>query len=240
VGLNTPQETRSRTLVVPVDIDRMCIALALGAATLCVVGVLTNIGYATSDRAPDRFQRFVDLNAEGNLPTWYSVVLLASSAAAVAAVAAQRRARRRPDASTWFGLAAVVALMSLDEMVSLHEAAGHVLDDHVDVPLLGKYAWIVPGTAAAIAAAMVLLRAVRSLPLITRQRLVGAATVFVGSALGIEVLEALLLNDGHNYLGDGMHILTGTQECLEMAGVILFLRAMLGEVRRISASAVTA
>jgi hypothetical protein len=219
---------------VSIDVDRLCVALAFGAAVLTVVGVLTNVGYAAADRDPDRFQRFVDVNAEGNLPTWYSVVLMAAAAAAVWAVARERRSLGRADAVAWYGLAAVVALMSLDEMVSLHEAAGHLLDERTDVPVVGKYAWIVPGSAATVAAAWVLLRAVRSLPAVTRQRLIGAATVFIGAALGIEVLEALLLNDGHNYLGDGMHVLTGTQECLEMLGVVLFLRAMLGELRRIT------
>jgi hypothetical protein len=219
---------------VTIDVDRLSLALAFGAAMLTVVGVLTNIGYAAADRDPDRFQRFVDLNAEGNLPTWYSVVLMAGAASAVGAVAGRRRSIGRTDWLTWYGLGAVVALLSLDEMVSLHEAAGHLLDDRVDVPVLGKYAWVVPGTVAAVGAGWVLWRAVQSLPPVTRRRLVGAATVFIGAALGIEVLEALLLNDGHNYLGDGMHVLTGAQECLEMLGVILFLRAMLGELRRIT------
>jgi hypothetical protein len=224
---------RSRAAVVSIDVDRLSLVLAFGAAILTVVGVLTNVGYAAADRAPDRFQRFVDLNAEGNLPTWYSVVLMAAAAAAVFAVAGRRRSLDEADWTTWYGLGAVVALMSLDEMTSLHEAAGHLIDERVDVPVFGKYAWIIPGTVAAIAAGWVLLRAVRPLPTMTRRRLTGAATVFIGAALGIEVLEALLLNDGHNYLGDGMHVLTGTQECLEMLGVILFLRAMLGELRRL-------
>jgi hypothetical protein len=118
--------------------------------------------------------------------------------------------------------------------VSLHEAAGVVVSDRVDVPVLGKYAWVIPGTVATFVAARVLLRAVRLLPRIARRRLVGAGMLFIASALGIEVLEALLLNDGHNYLGDGMHVLTGTQELFEMLGVVLFLRAMLGELRRLT------
>jgi hypothetical protein len=81
----------------------------------------------------------------------------------------------------------------------------------------------------------VLVRAVHRLPHSTRRQLTTAAAVFIGGALGVEVLEALLLNDGHNYLGDGMHALTGAQEALEMIGVILFLRAVLAELRRATA-----
>jgi hypothetical protein len=219
---------------VPFDVERVCLALALGAVALTIVGVVTNVSYATMHRAPDRFQRFVDVNGEGNLPTWYSVVLLAASAAAVWTIGQQRRRSRTADASAWCVLALVVAVMSLDEMVSLHEAAGKAISDRVDLPVLGKYAWIVPGGVAAIGAARVLHRAVRSVPPLTRRRLVGAASVFIGAALGVEVLEALLLNDGRNYLGDGMHVLTGAQECFEMLGVVLFLYALLGEVRRSS------
>jgi hypothetical protein len=220
-------------LVVPFDVERTCVALALASVALVLVGVVTNIAYATADRAPDRFQRFVDVNAEGNLPTWFSVVLMSAGAVAVWVVAQQRRRSRSADAGAWYALAAVVALMSLDEMVSLHEAAGHVLRNQIDVPVLGKYAWIIPGAVATLFASRVLLRAVGSLPTIARRRLVGAASLFIGAALGIEVLEALLLNDDHNYLGDGMHVLTGAQECFEMLGAVLFLYAVLGEIRRV-------
>jgi hypothetical protein len=218
-------------LVVPVDEGRFCVAIALTAIALCLVGVTTNVVYATSGRSADRFQRFLDVNGEGNLPTWYSVVLLATSAAAVACVAAHHRHRGVGDAAAWWLLAAIVAIMSLDEMVSLHEAAGHVLDERADIPVLGKYAWIAPGAAAAAVAGRVLLRAVHSLGVDVRRRLLHAGGLFVAAALGIEVLEALLLNDGRNYLGDGMHVLTGAQECLEMLAVVLFLRAMLEELR---------
>jgi hypothetical protein len=219
-------------LAVEIDVERACVALAIVAGTLTIVGVVTNIAYAALERAPDRFQRFVDVNGEGNLPTWYSVVLMAMSAVAVWLLGQQRRRAHLRDAGAWTALAFVIALMSLDEMVSLHEAAGEVLGTRVDVPVLGKYAWIIPGSVAGIIAAKVLLRAVGSLTPIARRRLVGAASLFIGAALGIEVLEAILLNDDHNYLGDGMHVLTGAQECFEMLGVVLFLYALLGEIRR--------
>jgi hypothetical protein len=226
---------RTAALVVPLDERRACTGLAIGAVALTLVGVLTNTVYALSDRPPDRLQRFLDVDGEGNLPSWYSVVLMALAAVVVALVAAQRRRAEAHDVHAWHLLAAVVALMSLDEMVSLHEATGKLLDDRVDLPVLGKYAWVVPGAAATVVAARVLVRAVRGLPALTRRRLVASASVFIGGALGVEVLEALLLNDGRNYLGDGMHVLTGAQELLEMLGVILFLYALLAELRRSTA-----
>jgi hypothetical protein len=219
---------------VPIDVDRLCLGAAATACVLAAIGVTTNLHYAFSSRSPDALQRYVDVNAEGNLPTWYSVVLLAACAAATCGIAQMHRvAGRRATATPWYALAALVAIMSLDEMTSLHEASGRVLRRYAEVPVLGKYAWILPGTVAAVLVGWVLVVAVRSMTAPARRALALAGALFVGAALGMEVLEALLLNDGRNYLGRSMHLLTGVQELLEMLGAVLFLRVTLREVVRL-------
>jgi hypothetical protein len=224
------------TVAVPVDIDRVCRAAAVAACGLATIGVVTNLHYAFAARPPDAFQRYVDVNAEGNLPAWFSVTLLAGCAAATCAVAQVHRvAGRRSIAAPWFALAALVAFVSLDEMTSIHEASGRVLRRYAEVPVLGKYAWILPGAFAAVLVGWVLLVAVRSMTTAGRRSLVFAGGLFVAAALGMELLEAVLLNDGRNYLGRSMHLLTGAQELLEMLGAVLFLHATAREVARLGA-----
>jgi hypothetical protein len=228
----SPERHRSQHLVLPVNTPRLCAALSMAAVALALVGVATNLYYATTHRESDRLQRFLDVNGEGNLPTWYSVVLLAASAAATALVAAQFATKERDhDSAAWMLLAGLVTVMSIDEMTGLHEAVGKLLDDRVDSLRIGQYAWILPGAVIVIVAARVLKRAVSSCTPRVRRRLTSAAVLFVGAALGIEALEALLVNEDRNVLGDAMHLLTGTQELLEMLAVVIFLGAMLDQIR---------
>lgn len=222
-------------LALPLDVDRLCKAAITVAVGLVLIGVATNLAYTFADRPTDRLQRFLDVNGEGNLPTWFSVVVLTSCGGATWAIAHLHATSGRPaPAAPWYWLTALVALMSLDEMTSLHEGSGHLLRDQAEMPVVGKYAWVVPGAAAAAFVAWVFAVAVRSMPRSRRRPLIFAGGLFIGAALGMEFLEALLLNDGRNYLGRGSHLLTGTQELLEMVGVVLFLRAALHEAARLS------
>jgi hypothetical protein len=238
----TPEQHHAAQLVLPVNTPRLCTSLAMVSVVLTLLSVATNLYYATSHRASDRLQRFLDVNGEGNLPTWYSVVILAAGAAATAAVAARvasRHDEHEHDAVAWVLLAALITVMSIDEMTGLHEAVGKMLDSNVDQLGIGQYAWILPGAVVVVIAARVLGRAVTSCPPRVRRQLLTAAALFASAALGLEAIEAILVNEHRNVLGDAMHLLTGAQELLEMLAVVLFLRAMLEQAQVTGAPAST-
>jgi hypothetical protein len=173
-----------------------------------------------------------DLDAEGNLPTLFSTVLLLACAALLAIVATEAGRRRDVDAWRWRVLAAGFVFLAVDEFAKLHE----LLDAPVH-GLLGEevahgwllYAWVVPYAVVVALLAGWFLPFLARLPARARRRFCIAGAVYVGAALGIEFLEGAQAEAlGEDSLGYA--VLTTVQEILEMAGLLLFLDALLHHV----------
>jgi hypothetical protein len=116
-----------------------------------------------------RASAVVDLDAEGNIPTWVSSAkLLAISALAVMCWAGERQAPGLRHRWLWLGVAVLFAAMSLDETASLHERAARALISqgparNLRATILGgdaakdSFAWVVLFAPLAIAAVFFLV-----------------------------------------------------------------------------------
>lgn len=178
--------------------------------------------------APPWWMHLLDVNGEVNVPAWFSVVLMATAGAAAAAVALVHRARR-PKAALFLAALAVVLLgMSLDEMTGLHERLGGLGERLAGGSPL-HFTWVVPGAALAAVVGAGLLVGARALPRRTRRSLLSGLAVFGLGALGAETVSGLVLQRA----GDraGYLLVTAVEEFLEMLGIVLVLRAVLGAVR---------
>jgi hypothetical protein len=234
-----PHDLPSRApdvVTIPVDTRRITGQLALTSCVVIAVGVVTEFVYDAADRRHDWWYRFVDVNGEGNLPSWISVLLLGGVALLLFAVARLRRRHGLDAPVEWALLGWFAVAMSLDEMTSIHEAVGAQIDERMWLPVIAGYGWILPGAAVAAGGAFVGWRALRSLPRHTRRALVAGAAVFVTGALALEVVEAILTDETGRF-GAGPKLVTGAQELLEMLGTVMVLRVLLQEARRLSARA---
>jgi hypothetical protein len=172
--------------------------------------------------------RLFDVNSEANVPSWFSSLLLGGCALAAGLLAAlQRRAGGR-DAGHWVGLAAVLLLLSLDEVAALHERlrgpAAAVLGNAGRGPL--RFAWVLPGVLLALAVGAVFLGFVARLPVGTRRLVVAAAGLYLAGAVGAEAVSGVVLDargDRALYL-----LVTAAEEGLEMGGAVLLLYAAMG------------
>lgn len=215
-----------------------------------LVAVLTVLGPAvdvTDDVVPegpgpargvlDILTRWLTLDAETSVSTWFSVALLLALAWAFAVVAVLHRAAGAPAGRYWL-LAAVVLYLSVDESVSVHEEFGRVTGQFVSRAELGTFTWVVPGALLALAVGALLLRTARGLPPRLRRRLLVAGAVYLGAALLLEALsgttkEAVCASGACGEAGvDAPYTVVSTvEECLEMTGVLLALRAALLQLR---------
>jgi hypothetical protein len=236
--MQLPHDRSSRapadSVTIPIDARRIIGLLAVTSCVLIALGVTTSFVYDAADRRHDWWFRFVDVNGEGNLPSWFSVLLLAATALLLFAVARIRRAHRFDAPVAWSLLAWFVVGMSLDEMTSIHEAVGGQIDERVWIPVIAGYGWILPGAVVAAGGAFVGWRALRSLPPRTQRALVAGAAVFIAGALALEVVEAMLTDETGTF-GAGPKLVTGAQELFEMLGTVMVLRVLLHEARRLSA-----
>ena len=190
--------------------------LAAGAA-VAAVSVVTGADQLLG------FKRLLDLNGEGNLPTWFSSGLLLIAAMllgglAMTVVPAQRRA--------WALLALVFAGLSLDEAASLHEMSNAPLRRLLHLGPALYFPWIIGGAVVAALVGMSEWRLLRSLPRRTALGFIVAGAVFVTGAIGLEALAApLYATHAHPLAHAG---LVTAEEFLEMLGVSLFIVAVAG------------
>lgn len=176
----------------------------------------------------------VDVGRERNLPTAFTIVLLLSCCALLAAIAARTRQEGDRDSSRWAILALGMAAMAYDEGFSVHERFIEPVrallgrDDPTDLGAL-YYAWIIPGTALVIVVGLFFLGFLRRLPAWTRRRFVLAGALYL---TGILVLEAIggWYDARRGYENMVYAVICSAEEGAEMAGMIVFLAALLRTV----------
>ena len=198
----------------------MAFALDLGLGALFIGDYLLG-------QPIERFSRFIDLDGELNLPTWYASVLWFGVAALMWIVAKRLIHRSRPTSWVLLLLPTVFLLFSLDEVASLHEGLGGVLDRLVlDVP---RSLTVLPRTGVLalvfgipfIAAMVLLFVAVRPFLGTFRRPFnaitLGMALVLAG-AFAVELVSNLVEPSS---MMDGLQVLL--EEELELVGATLIL-----------------
>jgi hypothetical protein len=161
---------------------------------------------------------YFDVFSEGNLPTWWSTALLALTAVthAVTGVLAPRFK------FAWFVSAAVLAALSLDDHTSLHERLERVGQSWVTFERFPGY-WLVPGIFAGLAVAVALGLLAVKLTGVTRWCMVGGLALLLGSAMGMEFVQGLLVAEGES--GPLYVLVLHAEELGENIGVLLMLTA---------------
>jgi hypothetical protein len=166
-----------------------------------------------------------DVDGESSLPTWYSSAALALAALLLAAAAAVHRWRRLGDQRAWAGLAALVLLLSVDEVAGIHECAIEPLRSAWNLSGVWYYAWVIPGMALVAIVGLAYARFWWRLPPRTRWWFLVAAAVFVGGALGVEMVSAAWAS-AHGEQNLTYALIISVEEAMEMSGVAILICAV--------------
>ena len=196
-----------------------------------VVGILISIHTALTvfhyeyAELPWLVRQIFDVDEEDSIPTWYSASALLFTAFVLWLLAHGLRISNHPRRGYWYGLSFGFGLLSLDEIAGLHETFNSVTE----------ISWAVPGGVLALLVGMIYARFLFTLPgRIAVVMAVGGA-VFIGGAVGVELLtEPFLYNDALDTLQ--YNIWTAVEEGMEMAGVLLFLGAVLKHMEALAQS----
>ena len=213
--------------MIPARLSALWVTLALACCAVALAGgyVLSKpFEHGCAERACQELVRWLDLDQEANLPTWFSTTLWLFAGAIAGAVGAEESKWRWH----WFALAALCGFMSLDEASQFHEIFGTMLGDQVSANRFLFYNWIFYGLAMVLAAGAVFLPFLRAIPRSTALRFVLAGAVFVSGAVGLEMIGAASKTGAISLVQGRLWIAqVAVEESLEMAGVILLIRALL-------------
>lgn len=221
-GTGLPARWPERALVVLLSIIGVLVALSVVA-----VGLDLREGGAGGQHGV--FIRMFDINRETNVPTWFSSVELLLCAGGLALIAWRTRACGGPFVRHWGFLALVFVFLSLDEVAMIHDNLSGSITARIETTGVLRYVWVVPYGLAVLVLGACYLRFFFHLPVRSRVLFAAAATLYVGGALGFEMISGWW--ESYHEGGVVSLTLTSIEETGEMLGVATFVYALGDYVR---------
>jgi hypothetical protein len=206
-----------------IEPGKLIVGLSLVACMLLLVhGVLTVYHYQVAEIEWIPWRQLFDVDEENNLPTWFSGGLAGITALWLWVQAESSRANADRWALHWRVLCVGFLLISLDEIAGIHETINTVI----------SITWAIPFGILALVIGLSFFPFLWALPKHTRNTFVLGGILFVGGAIGIEMIGAPMVEDAMPY-----NLLTIVEEGMEMFGVIVFLAGLLRFMRRQTSAA---
>ncbi len=213
----------------PCRIVRSLVAVVLLLAVLSVVGQV--VRYRATNESVREIALLFKLSAEQTIPAYFSAILLLAAGVLLLTIGGATRQQGRPFARHWTVLGVIFAYLSVDEAVGIHEMALAPMQHALGSYAVGflYYAWVVPAAAIVVALGAVYLRFVIHLPATVRTRVIVAGMLYVGGALGMEMVGAYYASTiGASTVRYALSALI--EETMEMLGVVVFIYALLIQV----------
>lgn len=221
------------------------ITLGLVCVVLTLVCLSTLGQFARHVLGHDMLKGFVPtffVDNESSVPTWYSSAALALAAALLAVIALtkfQARGKQGDDGTTaadkfrwhWAALAALFALLSLDEIAMFHELPIQPLRETYGTGGIWYYPWVGLGMLFVTLVGLAFARFLLHLPRRTRYLICAAGTAFVGGAIGVEMVSGWFADRLSEQ--SPLYAVTVTiEELCEMLGVVIFIHALVDYLQR--------
>ena len=165
---------------------------------------------------------FFDLDEEESLGTWFSTIILLFAGLLTLFQARYSNNRIKRRHFSWWLLGIGLCVLSLDEIAGFHEFVNTVIEDTH---------WTIFGAGLVLVIGLVFLPFILALPTRTQVLFLMAGAVYVAGAVGVE--WATIWYEENGQLDTLTYNLwNALEEFMEMAGVSLYIYALLGYVTR--------
>ncbi|MBD1826036.1 hypothetical protein H6F71_00730 [Microcoleus sp. FACHB-61] len=217
------------------------IPLAPGAVTPFLLRVVTclvvlsflsqvTVYYLPDYPSRDFFANSFNVDAEKNLPTFYSFLALLFSSLLLGAIAHAKNLDSDRYKQHWKILSFIFLYLSLDEIGQLHEKFIDPMRSLLNATGVLYFTWIVPFGFLVGIFLLSYSKFVFHLPLATRKLFVAAGALYIGGAIGMEI------PGGYIFTTTGMEslpylIVASIEELLEMLGIVVFIHALISYIK---------
>lgn len=206
-------------------IRRLLIGLVSVAIGLVGVNVVFHFGRFGLGQEHLVAPALLDLDYEQNLPTYYSALMLTVGAWLSFRIGRLERSARSRDFALWFVMAGALYYVAIDEAVQFHERLTDPLREALGLSGVLFFAWVLPAIIIVAVLAMTFLGFVLRLDIRTRYLLVLAAALYVGGALGMELVGGYFFETrGHDTLI--YRAVAIVEESAEIAGILVLMCAL--------------
>lgn len=186
------------------------------------------------DKFEKLFSRLFRLDREMNLPTLFSTMLLLAAALLLLCLGSRQAGSPPEERRYWLGLGAVFIFLAVDEFVKIHEIFINPVRIALDTEGALRIAWVIPYGIATAALALIYVRFWWGLPHRARWLILLAAGLYVGGAVGFEMVgSAYIDSQGYPYGSSDVYsdrvyfALISVEEIGEMLGMIVFIYILL-------------
>lgn len=225
------------TLNVPFSRKLISRILIASIATLVFINILGQLLVLFVDSDPDGlvrlFVRLIDLDQEGNIPTWYSSLTLLLCAVLSSFIGMAKKRLRDPHARGWLALSLLFLYLSIDEASAIHEIISDGLDYTMQwtEEIFFYYTWIVLAIVGVVILAVASRKLLAELPVTIRNRFVLGAALYVGGALVLEVIGNYY-EEIYGWPNVVYFAFVNLEELFEMSGVAVLICALLAQLER--------
>ena len=169
-----------------------------------------------------------NLDAEQSLPMFFSVCLHLIAATLLLGITLTESRSSGQDLMRWRLLTVGFAFMAIDEACSLHESLAVPIRAMMGPGPRGIFffAWVIPAMGLVAVLAFYFVGFLRRLPAPTALAFIGGGILFLGGAIGVEMIGGWY-SERHGENTQTYNLITAIEESLEMAGVIVFIRALI-------------
>lgn len=206
---------------VSVTIRPRTIFIAIGVVVVALAGanVVVGVFRQLTDQPATGLDVF-DLNAEQSISSWFSSALLLVAAALTAAIAV----RARTMTWRWAGLAAMLLLASIDETIAVHERLSEPIGNLLNISDSFPFAWVLPFIVVGAALFPTYLGLLRSLDRQYQVLFVLSAVVYLGGAVGLEIVGGFLFEAFGPGIATELEVIV--EESAEMLGMGLLISSL--------------
>lgn len=209
-----------------------------GLVVLAAILIAANLAVLITDyltgydmKMVQRLVKVFSVDYELNAPAFFSTLILLFSSVLLAVITHFKREQGSPYVWYWTILSLGFLFMAFDEMASVHERLIEPMRTVLGETDLGVFyfAWVVPGILLVFGLGFFFLRFWWNLPSKTRTCFFIAATLYLGGAIGMELLDGSFA-ELHGKRNLTYMLLSTLEESLEMAGIIVFIYGLLGYI----------
>ncbi|MEG4350955.1 hypothetical protein QUA70_22025 [Microcoleus sp. LAD1_D5] len=217
------------------------IPLAPGAVTQFLLRVVTclavlsflsqmSLYYLPDYPLREYIARVFNVDAERNLPTFYSFLALLFSSLLLGVIAHAKNLDSDRYKNHWKILSFIFLYLSLDEAGQLHEKFINPMRSLLNASGFLYFTWIVPFGFLVAIFLLSYSKFVFHLPVATRKLFVAACALYIGGAIGMEI------PGGYLFSTTGMEsvpylIVATIEESLEMLGIVVFIHGLISYIK---------
>lgn len=181
-------------------------------------------------RSENYFVKVFSVNSERNIPTAYSTLALLFCSFLLGTIAYIKNLDSCRYKNHWKALSFIFLYISIDEAGQLHEKLVQPMRTMLNATGILYFTWVVPVGILVVIFLLSYIKFLFHLPVHTRKLFVAATVIYIGGALGMELVGAYQASvageDNIPY-----KIIVTVEESLEMLGIVVFIHALTSYIK---------